>query len=127
MKIELFVGDGWAPFAGGVQSWPAPRVEGVDWQISVEKLADVFVERVREIYPDAEVTVAPLTDGGGRLARVMLDDDATAEADDALALTAEDLESGGYAPGMIIAGEIEGLLDGLIRERPHTWLVEAEM
>jgi hypothetical protein len=127
MRIQLFTGDGWAPFqpdGSDSVSWQLPGAEHLNLPASTEKLADVFQHRVKEIYSDAVVEVLPHAAGHGRLVSVDLTGEAPEVADEALALTAEELESGGFEPGAMIEGEIEGLLAGIIDERGHTWKVE---
>jgi len=127
MRIQLFIGEGWTPFQleeNESVSWKLPGAEELDVPASTEKLAEVFEDRVRDVYPDADIEVLPQAAGNGRLVAVDLTGDAPEIADEALALTAEDLEGGGFAPGAIIEGEIAGLLDGIIQERTHTWQVE---
>jgi hypothetical protein len=127
MRIQLFTGDGWAPFQPGGSdsvSWQLPGADHLNLPASTEKLADVFQHRVKEIYPDADIEVLPHAAGQGRLASVDVTGDSPEAVDDALALTNQELESGGFEPGAMIEGEIEGLLAGIIDERGHTWKVE---
>lgn len=127
MHIQLFIGEGWTPFqreANESVSWELPGAERLDVPASTEKLAGVFADRVRDVYPDAEIKVRPQAIGNGRLLAVDLTGDAPGVADEALDLTAEDREGGGFAPSAMIEGEIAGLLDGIIQERTPTWQVE---
>ncbi len=127
MRIDLFIGEGWTPFTLGANetmAWPLPNANRLDLSASAEKLAHVFEERVRNVYPDADVTVRPEAEGGGLLCAVDLDDTADETADDARPLTSDDLEDDGFSPAALIEGEIAGLLDGIIQERTHTWKVE---
>lgn len=127
MRIQLFIGEGWTPFqreANESVSWELPGAERLDVHASTEKLAGVFADRVRDVYPNADIEVLPQAVGNGRLVAVDLTGDAPGVADEALVLTAKDLEGGGFAPGAMIEGEIAGLLDGIIQERTHTWQVE---
>jgi hypothetical protein len=127
MKIKLYVGEGWIPFAfeeGEPVSWSLPSAAELDVRASVARLAWVFAERVREIYPNDEVEVLPAASGAGALCQVDLGDASLEEINAALALNADELADPGFAPAEMIEGEIEGLLDGIIRERTHTWKVE---
>jgi len=127
LQIQLFIGEGWTPFQREENesvSWELPGAERLDVPASTEKLAGVFADRVRDVYPDADIEVRPQAAGNGRLVAVDLTGDAPGVADEALVLTAEDREGGGFSPGEMIEGEIAGLLDGIIQERTHTWQVE---
>jgi hypothetical protein len=127
MKIKLFIREGWTPFTleeGESVAWVLPNLGDLDVRESTRRLSEVFAERVREVYPDAEVEVLPAAAGNGALVAVELDGTTSEEIDEALALTAEDLEDEGYSPAQMIEGEIEGLLDGIIQDRTHTWKVE---
>lgn len=127
MKIKLFIGEGWTPFGlepDEAVAWVLPNADDLDVLASIDNLARLFVDRVNEIYPDAEIEELPQAAGGGKLVSVELDESAVDDADEALALTAEDLAEGGYLPAELIEGEIVGLLDGIILERPHNWQVE---
>jgi hypothetical protein len=57
------------------------------------------------------------------LVRVDLSETSDESVDEALALTSEDLADDGFNPAELIEGEIAGLLDGIIRDRPNTWQV----
>jgi hypothetical protein len=127
MRIQLFIGEGWAPFVPNESetvTWDLPGAATLDLAASTEKLAALFEDRVRDVYPDAEIEVAPHWSGEGQLVAVDLTGDPAETADEALAMTAEDLAEGGYVPAEMIAGEIEGLLDGLIQQQTHSWQVE---
>lgn len=126
MKITLYTGDGWTPFTydeGEVVTWNLPVADDLDLPASVARLSELFAARVREVYADDEVEVLPAADGGGELVTVDLSDASPEEADSALALNAEDLADPGFDPAAMIAGEIEGLLDGIITDQTHAWKV----
>ena len=130
MRIQLFIGEGWAPFRPSESetvTWELLEADRLDLAASTEKLAGEFEERVRDIYSDAEIDGVEHAAGDGRLVTVDLTGDTIETADEALAVTAEDLEAGGFTPEEMIAGEIEGLLDGIIQDRTHTWQVEREV
>lgn len=127
MKINLFIGRGWSPFTleeGESVAWSLPDADSVDVRESVRRLSEAFAERVREVYPDADIQILPAAAGNGDLCDVELGETTPDEIDAALALTSDDLEDEGYSPAQMIEGEIEGLLDGIIQERTHTWKVE---
>jgi hypothetical protein len=127
VRIELFIGEGWSPFTyeeGEAVAWRLASPDAVDVDATVRKLADVFAERVRELYPDAEVVISPQAAGDGRLAAVDVSDSPPEAVDEALPLTEEELEQGGFDPGEMIAGEIYGQLDGIIHGRPNDYRVE---
>src|SRR4051812_12416817 len=108
MKITLFIGEGWTPFTyeeGETVTWALPVADPLDIPASVARLSEVFAERVREVYPDAEVVILPAAAGNGALCAVDLGETTPEEIDAALELTAEDLEEGGYSPAEMIEGE----------------------
>lgn len=126
MRIDLYIGEGWAPFnleSGENISWSLPNANELDIPHTLENLGTVFEAKVREVYPDAEIVVRPQAEGDGHLVTVDLSETSDASVDEALALTSEDLEEDGYDPAALIEGEIAGLLDGIIRDRPTTWQV----
>jgi len=126
VKITLFTGDGWAPFTrdpGEELAWKSPNPDEYDVPASIDKLAQVFGAKVHDVYPNAEINELPESDGDGHLVKVKIEPGDVESADEALALTADDLEADGFAPALMIEGEIAGLLDGIIRDRPHTWRV----
>jgi hypothetical protein len=127
MQIQLFIGKGWTPFTfeeGESLSWVLPNLGDLDIPASAARLSAVFAERVREVYSHADVEILPAAAGNGALCDVELGGITEAEIDAALELTAEDLEDEGYSPAEMIEGEIEGILDGIIQDRTHTWKVE---
>jgi hypothetical protein len=127
MRIQLFIGAGWAPFdreGNEAVSWPLPNAERLNVPASIEALALLFEKKVRDVYDNAEVEVLPEAAGGGALAAVDMTGDTLETADDALALNAEDLQRGGFDAPAMIAGELEGLLDGIIQNQKPSWQVE---
>jgi len=127
VRIELFTGEGWTPFTyeeGEEVAWRLPSPDVLDIDASIRKLSDLFAERVRELYPDAEVAVSPQSAGDGRLASVDVSGTSMEVVDGALPLTADELEEDGFDPGAMIEGEIAGQLDGLINQRAYDWRVE---
>ena len=128
VKIDLFIGDGWAPFnlePGESVAWDLPDAHELDVAATLDKLATEFEAKVREVYPDAEIAVRPQAEGDGHLVRVDLSGTSDERVDEALALTSEDLADDGFDPAAMIEGEIAGLLDGIVRDRPNTWRVPA--
>lgn len=127
MRIQLFIGPGWAPFdreGDEAVSWSLPNAERLDVPASIEALAVLFEEMVRDVYSDAVIEVLPEAAGGGALAAVDMTGDSPQTADDALALNADDLQRDGFDPPAMIVGELEGLLDGIIQNQKPSWHIE---
>ncbi|MGI8475781.1 MAG: hypothetical protein ACR2OO_05365 [Thermomicrobiales bacterium] len=127
MRIELFIGDGWTPFAleeNEDLAFTPERPEEIDVEASTRRLAELLEARVREVWPKGEVVVSAQAAGEGLLSEVGFDDGDLANLGDLVALTAADLEDPAEVAPLIVAGEIEGLLDGIVQEQPHTWRVE---